>query len=49
MPLGIEVGIDLGDFVFDGNPAPPEKRAHPHPILGPCLLWPNGWIDQGAT
>jgi len=18
-------------------------------IRGPCLLWPNGWMDQGAT
>ena len=29
---------------------PPEKRAHPrHPIFGPCLLWPNCWMDQDAT
>jgi len=22
----------------------------PHPaIFGPCLLWPNGWMDQDAT
>jgi len=19
------------------------------PIIGPCLLWPNGWMDQDAT
>jgi len=19
------------------------------PIFGPCLLWPNGWMDQDAT
>ena len=19
------------------------------PIVGPCLLWPNGWMDQDAT
>jgi len=43
MPLGMEVGLGPGDFVFDGDPVPPEKRhAHPHPIFGPCLLWPNG-------
>jgi len=24
------------------------KRAQP-PIFGPCLLWPNGWMDQDAT
>jgi len=27
-----------------------EKRAqHPNPVFGPCLLWPNGWMDQDAT
>jgi len=26
---------------------PPEKRhTHLHPIFGPCLLWPNGWVDE---
>ena len=50
MPLGMEVGLGPGEFVFDGDPATPEKRAHHfHPIFGPCLLWPNGWIDQDAT
>ena len=46
MPLRMEVGLGPGDFVIF---LPPEKRAHPHPISGPCLLWPNGWMDQGAT
>ena len=27
MPLGMEVGLDPGDFVLDGDPAPPEQRA----------------------
>jgi len=49
MPLGTEVGLGPGDFVFDGYPAPPKKGTAPHPILVPCLLWPNGWMDQGAT
>jgi len=49
MPLGMEVGLDPGDFVFDGDPATPRKSAHPpHPIFGPCLLWPNGWMDLDA-
>jgi len=27
----------------------PEKRAHPpHPFFDPCLLWPNGWMDEDA-
>ena len=48
MPLGMEVGLSPGDFVFDGDPAP-EKKAQPQPIFGSCLLWPNGWMDQDAT
>ena len=28
----------------------PKKGAQPFPsIFGPCLLWPNGWMDQDAT
>jgi len=50
MPLGMEVGLGPGDFVFDGDPGTPEKRAYPsHPIFGPCLLWPNRWMDQDAS
>jgi len=50
MPLGMEVGLGTGDFVFDGDPATPGKRAHPpHPSFGLCLLWPNGWMDEDAT
>ena len=49
MPLGMEVGLDPGDFVFDGDPAPFRKKCTPHPIFDPCLLWSNGWIDQNAT
>jgi len=26
MPLGMEVGLGPGDFVLDGDPAPPEKK-----------------------
>jgi len=26
MPLGMEVGVGPGDFVFDGNPAAPRKK-----------------------
>ena len=47
MPLGTEVGLGLRDIVFDVDPATPRKRAHPHhPIFGPCLVWPNGWMDE---
>jgi len=32
------------------GPSYPQKKAHPpHLIFGPCLLWPNGWMDEDAT
>ena len=50
MRLSREVGLGLGDLVLDGNPAPlPKKGAQWVPILGPCLLWPNGWMDHHAS
>jgi len=51
MPLGMELGLGPGDFLLDGDPAPPaQKGAEPPPqIFGPCLLWPNVWMDQGGT
>ena len=42
IPRGTEVGLGLGDIVLDGALAPA-------PIFGPCLLWPNGWMDEDAT
>jgi len=34
MPLGMEVGLSPGDFVFDGIQLSPEKRSQPpHPFL----------------
>ena len=49
MPLGMEVDLGPGHIVLDGDPAPlPRKGAQP-PIFGSCLLWPNGWMNQGAT
>jgi len=47
MPLGTKVGHGPGHIVLDGDPAPPKRGTSP--IFGPCLLWPNGWIDQDAT
>jgi len=49
MPLGMEVGLSPGDFMFDGDPAPPEKGHSPYPIFVPCRVWPNGRMDQDAT
>jgi len=50
MPLGTEVGLGLHDICVRCRPSyTPEKRAHPpHPIFGPHLSWPNGWMDEDA-
>ena len=44
----MKVGFGPGHIVLDGDPGPLPKRGRP-PIFGPCLLWPNGWVDQDAT
>jgi len=49
VPLGMEVGLHPSDIVLDGDPAPLPKRGNSPSIFGPCLLWPNGWMDQDAT
>jgi len=50
MALGMEVGLIQGDFVLDGDPVPlPKKGAESLPNFRPCLLWPNGCMDQDAT
>jgi len=47
MPLGMEIDLCPGDCVRWG-PSYPQNGAQP-PIFGPCLLWPNDWMDQDAT
>jgi len=50
MPLGTEVGLGLRNIVCDVDPATSRKRTHsPLPNFGPCLLWPNGWMDEDAA
>jgi len=50
MRLGMEVGLGPGDFVLDGDPAIPSPKTGADPQnFGPCLLWPNGWMDQDCT
>jgi len=53
MPIGTKVGLDPSDIVLDGDPAPPPQKGGNFlgkaPIFGPCLLWPNYWMDQDAT
>jgi len=49
MPLGTEVDLGLHDIVcVRCGPSHPQKKRHTHPlpIFGPCLLWPNGWMDE---
>jgi len=44
--LGMEVGLDPGHIVLDGDTAhPPPKGAQPL-IFSPCLLWPNGRLSR---
>ena len=50
MPLGMEVGLGPGDCIRWGLSYPQKKgTATRHPIFGPYLLWPNGWMDEDAT
>jgi len=45
-----QADLSPSDIVLDRDPAaPPQKGGRAPPIFGPCLLWPNGWIDQDAT
>ena len=48
MPLGTEVNLGPGDVVLDGV-ASPSKRGTAPLVFDPCLLWPNGWMDEDAT
>ena len=47
MPLGMEIGLDPGDFVSDGDPATPRKRAHPTKFLAHVYCGQTaGWIKM---
>jgi len=47
MPLGMEVNLGPGDVVLDGVAAPPKRGTAPQ--FQVHVLWPNCWIDEGAT
>ena len=51
MPLGTQVGRGPRHIALDWKlgHSPTQKGAQQPPIFSPCLLWPNGWIDQDAT
>jgi len=47
MPLCREVSLSpISDIVLDGDPAPPLQKGAEPPIFDPCLLLPNGWMDE---
>ena len=47
MPFGTEVGLGPGNFVFDGDRAPPEKRHSPPPNFWPTSCGQTaGWIKM---
>ena len=48
MPFGMKVVIGPGHAVLDGTQLPPKEAPQPPPFC-PCLLWPNGKMDQDAT
>jgi len=45
----MEIGLGLGHTVLDGERASTKRGHSPTPILDPCLLWPNCWMDRDAT
>jgi len=49
MPLDMEVDLGSGDMVLDGEYGTQLLQGVQPPIFGPCLLWPNGWMDQDAN
>ena len=47
MPLGMEVGVSPGDFVFDGDPALPRKSTAPTQFLAHVYCGQTvGWIKM---
>ena len=52
MSLGMKLGLGQGDFVLDEDHAPPPQKGRslpPQKKIGPCLLRPNGWMDEAGT
>jgi len=49
--IKMKLGFGLGHIVLDGDLAPTPPKGHSPPLRKflPCLLWPNGWMDQDAA
>jgi len=45
MSLVMELGIGPGDFVLDGDPAPPPKRGAEPPYFRPMFIVAK-WLDE---
>ena len=48
MPLGMEVGPQPRRLCVQCGRSYPQDTPTP-PNFGPCLLWPNGWVDEDAA
>ena len=49
MPLGVEVGLRPGDFVFDADPAPPPQKKGHSPtqfLVHVCCGQTCGWMKM---
>jgi len=49
MKLGTQVGLGCGHIALEGDPTHPPPKGHSHPIFGPYLVWPTGWMNLDAT
>jgi len=52
MALGVEVGHGPDHIVLGrelGTQLPCPKKGSSPEIIGPSLLWPNGWMDRDVT
>jgi len=50
MSLGMEVGLSPGDFVLDGNPAPPSTKGGQSPQnFRPMFIVAKRLMDEAGT
>ena len=49
MPLVIELGLGPGDFVLDGDPAPPSPKGHNQFSAHICCGQMDAWIKMSLS